>query len=349
VTGSPAFRSIRPKALTDQQVPADIVRVGPLCEQNLPFVLEPALPEVDLANWAKQNRDQVDGLLAEHSALLFRGFEIKPGSGFRRFAEVISTAPLEYTQRSTRRTREAPGVYTSTEYPAPLSIELHSENSFQRSWPQRIMFHSVVVAESGGATPIAANAAVYDAISPRVRGEFAARGVRYVRNFGGGVELSWQEAFQISSRAEVEQYFLDNSMTWQWKDGDRLRTDQVLPAIIQPPGINRPVWFNQAHLFHITNLAPDIRAAMLEAMPEADLPRHAYFGDGGVIPDEYMAEVRAAYERCKVRFAWRRNDVMLLDNLRICHGRDPFIGARKVLVSMSDPSDFSMFSVPADG
>lgn len=62
------------------------------------------------------------------------------------------------------------------------------------------MFHSVVVAETGGATPIADNAAVYDTIDPRGRDEFVSRGIRYLRNFGGSLELSWQEAFQTDSR-----------------------------------------------------------------------------------------------------------------------------------------------------
>jgi hypothetical protein len=180
-----------------------------------------------------------------------------------------------------------------------------------------------------------------------VRAEFERRGIRYVRNFGAGLELPWQEAFQTDSRAEVEEYCRSQGMTWQWKPDDRLRTDQVLPAVIQPPWIGRPVWFNQAHLFHVTNLAPDIRAAMLEAMPEGDLPRHAYYGDGGVIPDEHMTNIRDAYARCRTRFSWAVDDVMLVDNLRMCHGREPFTGARKVLVSMSDPADYSMFPLPA--
>jgi alpha-ketoglutarate-dependent taurine dioxygenase len=59
-----------------------------------------------------------------------------------------------------------------------------------------------------------------------------------------------------------------------------------------------------------------------------------------------MASIRAAYDRCRTRFSWATDDVMLCDNLRVCHGREPFTGARKVLVSMSDPADYSMFGVP---
>jgi alpha-ketoglutarate-dependent taurine dioxygenase len=80
-------------------------------------------------------------------------------------------------------------------------------------------------------------------------------------------------------------------------------------------------------------------------MPEEDLPRHAYFGDGETIPDEYFANIRDAYEKSTIRFPWQPNDVLLLDNLRVCHGRDPFTGARKVLVSMCSPANYSQFRV----
>lgn len=343
---APSFRSIQPKTVSSDSSAA-AVRSEQLPGQSIPHVVRATAAGLQLSAWAEQNRQQVDALLAEHGALLFRGFAVEPETGFPRFAAAVGGGALDYTQRSTRRTRQAKGVYTSTEYPAPLTIELHSENAFQRSWPQRIMFHSVVVAETQGATPIADNALVYAAIDPAVRSEFDKRGIRYVRNFGAGLELPWQEAFQTDSREKVEEYCRSQDMTWEWKDGDRLRTEQVLPAVIQPPWIGRPVWFNQAHLFHVTNLAPEIRAAMLESMSEEDLPRHAYFGDGGAIPDEHMANIRQAYDTCRTRFSWETDDVMLVDNLRMCHGREPFTGARKVLVSMSDPADYSMFPVTA--
>jgi hypothetical protein len=321
----------------------DDIRTSLFTGQAIPCVIEPQGTAGDLAAWAAGNQKRVEELLHQHGALLFRGFRVEADGGFGRFAQSVGDGALEYTQRSTRRTKEAEGIYTSTEYPAPLTIELHSENAFQRSWPQRIMFHAVVVAETQGATPIADTAAIYDEIDAAVRDEFVARGITYVRNFGAGLELPWQEAFQTDQRADVEAYCQRNEMTWEWKDNDRLRTDQVLPAAIHVPALGRNVWFNQAHLFHPTNLGADIRAAMLETMDEGDLPRHAYFGDGGTIPDDHMAEVRRAYEACKTRFSWQRDDVMLLDNLRMCHGREPFTGARKVLVSMSNPAGYDDF------
>lgn len=347
MTNSPSFRSIKPPTIPAAAGAKETVRYRLLDEGcRLPQVIEPAGLHLVLADWAESNKERVTALLREHGALLFRGFEVSGQAGFQGFADAVGGGPLQYTQRSTRRSKVAEGVYTSTEYPAPLAIELHSENSFQQRWPQRIMFHSVTVAESGGATPIADNAEVFGAIDPSVREEFLARRIRYVRNFGGGLELSWQEAFQVDERAGAEAYFRANSIRWRWKDNDRLKTEQDLPAAICLPG-GTPAWFNQVHLFHVSNLTPEIREALLESIPEDDLPRQAYFGDGGVIPDSYLENIRAAYKSGKYSFPWQRDDVMLLDNLRICHGREPFTGQRKVLVSMSDPASYDDFGIPA--
>lgn len=339
----PDFRSIRPTTAADL-AEHDMVGERLFDDQELPLVLEPSLPDLDLAAWARNYKDRVDALLAQYGALLFRGFAVGPDSGFGDFAAVIGSGALSYMQRSTRRQRVGEGVYTSTEYPATHSIALHSENAFQYEWPTRVMFHSVVAAETGGATPVADNVAIYDAIDPDVRDEFVTRGIMYLRNFGAGTELSWQEAFQTEAREDVEDYCRGLDIEWEWKNRDRLGTRQVLPAAIRLPD-GRPAWFNQLHLFHVTNLAPDIREALLAAMPEEDLPRHAYFGDGGAIPESHLDNIRAAFASRLRRFPWQHDDVMLLDNLRTCHGRDPFTGPRTVLVSMSDPADYGQCGI----
>jgi len=30
-------------------------------------------------------------------------------------------------------------------------------------------------------------------------------------------------------------------------------------------------------------------------------------------------------------------DVLILDNMQVAHGRDPFVGPRKIIVAMADP------------
>jgi hypothetical protein len=98
------------------------------------------------------------------------------------------------------------------------------------------------------------------------------------------------------------------------------------------------VWFNQAHLFHVSSLEDDVREALLEATNEADLPRNVYFGDGGAIDPALLAEIRAAFDEETVSFPWQAGDVLALDNMLVAHGRAPFRGGRQIAVAMAEPN-----------
>ena len=85
----------------------------------------------------------------------------------------------------------------------------------------------------------------------------------------------------------------------------------------------------------LSNLDPEIREALLSAMPEQELPRNTYHGDGTPISDAMLASIRDTYARNTIRFQWERNDLLLLDNMLFSHGREAFSGNRQILVGMA--------------
>jgi alpha-ketoglutarate-dependent taurine dioxygenase len=97
------------------------------------------------------------------------------------------------------------------------------------------------------------------------------------------------------------------------------------------------VWFNQAHLFHISNLEPVVRKELLTSFKQEDLPRNAYYGDGSPIEDFILDEMRSCYQQATTVFLWEEGDVLLLDNMLTAHGRTPFSGSRRVVVGMAEP------------
>lgn len=116
-----------------------------------------------------------------------------------------------------------------------------------------------------------------------------------------------------------------------------MRTRQRVQGIAHHPHTGDPVWFNQAHLFHLSALAPEMREVLLDTVGEEDLPRNVYYGDGTPIPDAELDAVRAVLDVHKVVFPWREGDVLMLDNMLTAHAREPFSGPRKVVVAMAEP------------
>jgi alpha-ketoglutarate-dependent taurine dioxygenase len=103
------------------------------------------------------------------------------------------------------------------------------------------------------------------------------------------------------------------------------------------PRTGEAVWFNQAHLFHISSLPVDVKESLLSIFAPEDLPRNALYGDGSPIEPAALEEIRHAYAMEQVLFPWKNGDVLMLDNVLAAHGRTPFSGERKVLVGMSQP------------
>jgi len=315
------------------------VLLSPLTsERPLPLLARPKGPGVDLIRWAHDNREWIDRRLAEHGGILFRGFDLPGISELQQLISALSTEDLlEYRYRSTPRTEIAGKIYSSTEYPANQEIPLHNENSYSDSWALKIFFFCELPATGGGGmTPIADSARVYDRISPAVRERFAARKVMYVRNYGGGADLPWQEVFQTQDPAAVESFCGEHGIEVEWLEDGRLRTRQVCQAVARHPKTGKWVWFNQAHLFHVSSLEPEIRDTLLEIFGQDGLPRNAFYGDGSSLDDSALDEIRQAYRDEQIAFPWERSDVLLLDNMAVAHGRTPYRGERKIRVGMTE-------------
>jgi len=330
------FKTVKPSVVSLS--PEALVRTGHLGHgPALPLVVEPAADGVELAEWAAGKRDWIEESLHRYGGLLFRGFGAGTQADFERFLDATCSELMEYMEGATPRTRLNSKVYTSTEYPPDQSIALHNELTYVLTWPMKIWFFCVQPAARQGETPIADVRRVYERIPAAVRGRFEEQGWMLVRNFGEGLSLPWQTSFHADSRAEVEAYFRRARIDYEWKDGGRLRTRQVRPATARHPRTGETVWFNHVAFWHASSLEPAVREAMLSMFGEAGLPYNTYYGDGSPIEDSVVEELRAAYRAETVEFGWQKGDLLMLDNMLVAHGRNPFGGARKIVVSMGEP------------
>ncbi|HEU0052831.1 MAG TPA: TauD/TfdA family dioxygenase, partial [Longimicrobium sp.] len=256
---------------------------------------------------------------------------------FQRFMLSASGELLPYTYRSSPRTQVKGNVYTSTEYPADQTIPFHTEMSYTSTWPMRIGFLSLIVAATGGETPIADSRRVYERIPAEVRDRFERLGVMYVRNYTPWMDLPWQNVFQAETREEVDAFCRETGIEAEWIDDDHLRTRQVCQGVAVHPATGEKVWMNQAHLFHVTGQDPEVVEVLVEEFGEENLPRNTYYGDGSPIDSSAFEAIREAYDAEALVFPWETGDVLLLDNMLMAHARSPFTGSRRVVVGMALP------------
>jgi alpha-ketoglutarate-dependent taurine dioxygenase len=333
--------SFRPKRRAGVSLaPEALVSAKPLLPDGpTPLLVSPEVAGVNLLSWVDSNRDMIREKLLAHAAVLFRGFALNDVAEFERIIQLSGGDLLTYSYGSTPRSHVAGNIYTSTEYPANQEIPLHNELSYSRSWPMKLGFYSIKAAPEGGETPLADSRRVLDRIPASIRDRFVRKQVMYVRNYGQGIDLPWQEVFQTSDRVEAEKFCRRADIEFEWKADDGLRTRQVCQSVATHPVTGETVWFNQAHLFHISSLAEDMRDAMLRSFGEEGLPRNTYYGDGSPIDPADLNVIRQVYREESVIFPWQDNDITVLENMLVAHGRRPFSGPRKLVVGMAEPSD----------
>ena len=90
-----------------------------------------------------------------------------------------------------------------------------------------------------------------------------------------------------------------------------------------------------------------MRDYLVEVYGEDGLPFDTRFGNGDPIGEDVVALLNEVYDAHTVREPWQPGDLLLVDNIRTAHSREPYTGPRKVLVGMADPVSFA--GLPGDG
>lgn len=302
---------------------------------TLPLVYRCNVPDLDLSVWYENNKQDILASLDEYGAILFRGFKIHSQQDFQQAVEKIIPQTAEYVEGATPRTQLKDGIYTATEFPAEQEIAPHNELSYTMTPPDKLAFCCLQSAESGGQTHIVDVNKVYKRIGSTIIKQFENHnGWMLSRTYGNGFGPTVSKAFGMSNVDDIKAYGESRNLTVKVISDSQVKTEQIRDAVHTHPKSGEKLWFNHVSFWHPSSLCPTIRATMEKSLSLSAFPYYTSFGDGSCIDDETIAAIRQAYADEECKFDWREGDVMLLDNWKVAHGRKPFTGNRKVLVSM---------------
>lgn len=348
----------------------EAVRIGavPGAIAGLPVLVEPGQVRdaAGLATWLRGQGDWLQTQLRTHGALLFRGFGVKEADDFEAIARAVAPElKNDYLGTSPRDAMKPGGyVFSASELPGYYPIPEHCEMTFTRSPPERIFFCCLVEPAAGsGETPLVDFRRVWQDLDPAVRERFASRRIRIVRNYSGpaatGRDLfqlkRWDQMFGTTDKTQVAAVAAREGFQAIWKDNDRLALVSEHDSMQRHPQTGEPVWFNHAQVFHLSAAPGEFRRILRRRpslrhlglwlfssalvawkrlrLASEDQAMHVTWADGREIADADLEAVRDAIWKNLAIVAWKHGDVVAIDNRSTGHGRLPYEGPRKVVVS----------------
>jgi alpha-ketoglutarate-dependent taurine dioxygenase len=289
----------------------------------------------DAPRWAAEHREAVRAAVAEHGALLIRGLGLADVAEVQAVVAALGTPMTEREAFASRRAY-AEGVYSSATWPANQPMCMHHELSYRLEFPGLMLFACLTPATDGGATGLADGAAVLDALPPDLVERFEREGWVLVRNYTEEIGASVSAAFGTDDPSAVERYCRANAIAFEWQADGGLRTWQRRSAVVRHPVSGRRCWFNQIAFLSEWTMDAEVREFLVDMYGEDGLPFTTRFGDGEPVGEDVVDLLNDVYAAHTVREPWRAGDLLLADNVRTAHSREPFQGERDVVVAMAD-------------
>lgn len=291
----------------------------------------------DAPGWVGEHADALRAVVAEHGSVLVRGLGLRDAAETGAVFRVLGpTGLMAEKEAFAPRQTYSGGVYSSSTWPASQPMCMHHELSYTLRFPGLMMFACLRAPTVGGETAVADSPTVLDALPAELVERFEREGWLLTRTYNDEIGASVAEAFGTEDRHAVETYCRANAIEFDWQPDGGLRTRQRRSAVVRHPVTGRRCWFNQIAFLNEWTIDPEVREYLIDVYGADALPFNTRFGNGDPIGEDAIRLLNKVYEANTAREPWQAGDLMLVDNIRTAHSREPFSGPREVLVAMTD-------------
>ena len=297
--------------------------------------------QVRFRAWVESVRPVLDVLIVNHGGIVLRGFPIARTEDFSHFISLFPSFDSGYAGGRAPRKAISGKVMEATRLASSVRLALHSEMAYMRDYPKRIAFFSHQTAPVGGETLIGDVRNLVDTMPPAILAKIRRLGTRMARNFGprsNDLEGSyghmdqrgWNQSFFTEDPSQVEAICAERGLVPVWnEDGSLVVFNELEPFVVHPE-TGKEIYRSVLHL------KPQVENAELDAeiRKKQKHPTGATLGNGERLTPEEMVEMEEVIEGVTYSWPWQDGDVMVLDNLQVWHGRNPYEGPRDVQVAL---------------
>jgi len=302
------------------------------------------LSSSEFVDLIRDQRSVLDALVLEHGGVVLRETPIGDADQFNEFSSAFPQYDQGYVGGAGPRSSVSGNVWEATKVDPRYKITIHQEMAYMANYPAQIAFHCAKPAGEGGETIVASMTEFMKAIPAALGKRLREHGIRGVRNYAPAHEAdgkktvqhidekSWDEVFDTDVKSEVDQICSEKGMEPIWNEDGTLTLVTYMDAFTKHPRLGTEFYRNIIHInFADTDLGRDDEGQK-ERVSKQKLPTGYTLGDGSPLSDEDRAGLETALDEVTLAWSWKAGDIMLLDNLQMGHGRNPYVGERETFV-----------------
>jgi alpha-ketoglutarate-dependent taurine dioxygenase len=276
--------------------------------------------------WIDVHHSEVRESLLAHGIVRVTGAPIAGAPGLARARDALRLRPAPARELFAPRQDLGDGVYTAPDWAPEREMCHHHEQAYGVTPPAYLLLACLRPPSTGGALLVADTARVLEHIPSALAERFAAHGWLLTRAYRPYLGLPWATALGVDSREAASAWLEANGIHHSWETDGSLGTRQVRPAVRKHHATGEPCWFNDVAFFNQWAVARAERDVLLKTFGPQGMPFNTFAGDGTPLSEPEFQSIVDAYDAVGERLALVPGELLILDNVRMAHGREPYTG-----------------------